>query len=86
MTPDSAARREALLEGITLLAARGPVTLPGIAQRYGLPMSRAWALVQTLLRRGDLIRAAPVSVPRGRPRTGFICLAASLSPFEGVTP
>lgn len=78
--------REALLEGITLLAARGPVTLPGIAQRYGLPMSRAWALVQTLLRRGDLIRATPVPVPRGRPRTSFIRPAALPSPTEGVTP
>ena len=86
MTPDSAARREALLEGITLLAARGPVTLPGIAQRYRLPMSRAWALVQTLLRRGDLVRAAPVPVPRGRPRTGFIRPVAPLSPTEGATP
>lgn len=78
--------REALLEGITLLAARGPVTLPGIAQRYGLPVSRAWALVQTLLRRGDLIRAAPVPVPRGRPRTSFTRPAAPLSPTEGATP
>lgn len=44
---------------LTLLAVRGPVTLPGIAQQYWRPMSRAWALAQTLLRRSDLVRAAP---------------------------
>lgn len=64
--------REALLEGITLVAGHGPVTLADVAQRYRLPVNAAWALVQTLLERGVLMRGGRVPVKRGRPRRGFV--------------
>lgn len=64
--------REALLDCITIVAGRGPVTLADLAARFRLPVNTAWALVQTLLERGALERGERVPVKRGRPRTGFV--------------